>query len=89
MRSLLWIASVAAAAVGGGVIADQLRAPPAQAQGFGTAVGPVDVAATTVGTVSHVYAVDQRTGQIIFCRAGAMDSKPTCGSAPIPGMATR
>lgn len=77
------IAGITGAAIGLATAGDK----PAQAQAFS---GPaIEMAATTVGTVSHAYAVDTRMAQVIFCKAAATDARPVCVGVPIPGSAQR
>ncbi|MEX6724171.1 hypothetical protein [Parapedomonas caeni] len=79
------VVAMAGTALLGGVAGTMLAQQPVQAQM--PASGAIHVAATTVGTTSHAWAVDPRTSLVIHCVATQPTSASfTCQSAALPGM---
>lgn len=61
---------------------------PAEAQSFGVGGGgPLHVAASTAGTVSHAWSIDPRTSLVIHCVSSGTKAEFECASQPLPGMA--
>lgn len=61
---------------------------PAEAQSFGVGGGgPLHVAASTAGNVSHAWSIDPRTSLVIHCVSTGAKAEFQCDSQPLPGMA--
>lgn len=58
---------------------------PAGAQAFGS--GPLHVASSTAGNVSHAWSIDPRTSLVIHCVSTGAKAEFECASQPLPGMA--
>ncbi len=85
MRRIIIVLVGALAVIATGAL---LVGAPSQAQSpFGSQnTAPLNVAATTVGTTSTMWAIDARTSQIIFCTA-VVGGAPSCKSVAMPGAA--
>lgn len=61
---------------------------PAEAQSFGVGGGgPLHVASSGVGNVSHAWAIDPRTSLVIHCVSSGTKAEFQCDTQPLPGMA--
>lgn len=85
MRRIIIAAAGGVALIAAAVIVSDA---PSRAQSpFGAQnAAPLNVAATTVGTTSTMWAIDARTSQIIFCSA-QVGAAPTCKATAMPGAA--
>lgn len=85
MRRIIFAAAGGAALIAAAVL---FRDAPSRAQSpFGSQnAAPLNVAATTVGSTSTMWAIDARTSQIIFCSA-QVGGVPTCKATAMPGAA--
>lgn len=85
MRKIVLAVAGALALIAGAAL---LTDAPSRAQSpFGAqGAAPLNVAATTVGTTSTMWAIDARTSQIIFCSA-QVGAAPTCKATAMPGAA--
>lgn len=79
------LASGAVCAMIGVAVALAVSDRPAEAQAFGG--GPLHVAASTAGNVSHAWSIDPRTSLVIHCVSTGTKAEFVCDSQPLPGMA--
>jgi len=61
---------------------------PAEAQSFGVGGGgPLHIASSSVGNVSHAWTIDPRTSLVIHCVSTGAKADFQCETQPLPGMA--
>lgn len=78
----------AACAVIGAVGSLAVQDRPAGAQNFGgMGGGPLHVASSSTGSVSHAWSIDPRTSLVIHCVSTGPKAEFVCDSQPLPGMA--
>ena len=78
---------VACVAIGAAVfLAANDRSAEAQSFGVGGG-GPLHIASSGVGSVSHAWAIDPRTSLVIHCVSSGAKAEFQCETQPLPGMA--
>jgi hypothetical protein len=86
MRNMILGFLALTAAAGAGAAAVSLLNQPANAQAYVS--GGMAIAAANAGNgSSDMWAIDQRTNLIIFCRSTAGNERPVCRTQLVPGSA--
>ncbi|QCI80080.1 hypothetical protein E6W36_12870 [Hankyongella ginsenosidimutans] len=84
MRRIIIAAAGGVALIAAAVIVSD--APAGHKARSGRKTQPLNVAATTVGTTSTMWAIDARTSQVLFCSA-QVGAAPSCKAVAMPGAA--
>lgn len=74
-------------AVIGAAVSLAVHDRPAEAQSFGGGGGPLHVASSNAGSVSHAWSIDPRTSLVIHCVSTGPKAEFVCDTQPLPGMA--
>lgn len=86
MRKVILATLTLALAAAGGALVMRVVSQPATAQGY--VQGGMAIAAANAGNgSSDMWAIDQRTNLIIFCRSTSGSEKPSCRTQLVPGAA--